>query len=83
MTPSRLSEDLRYLRIGVETVDWYGEQIETYHEALRQVGGLEPPDEIGAAATDTEVEIEKRWSVFGTTFLQTGSKTPRLEEAPR
>jgi hypothetical protein len=78
-----LSEDLRHLRIGAETVDWYGKEVESYHDALRQVGGLKPPDESGEVATDPEVELEKRWSVFGTAFLETGSTTRPLEEASR
>jgi CheY-like chemotaxis protein/glycine cleavage system H lipoate-binding protein len=73
--PSQLSDDLRELRIGAETVEWYEEEIRKYQRALHATGGSELHD--GAEPEETATRIERFWSVFGTTFLNVRSVSLR------
>jgi DNA-binding response OmpR family regulator len=82
LTPSRLGEDLAAMRIGVETEEWYGEEIERYQQELLQAGSGAPStagDE-GSEEADVDVDVERSWSVFGTAFLQTHPVKRRMEE---
>jgi CheY-like chemotaxis protein len=76
ITPSRLSEDLKEMRIGAEAAEWYEAEIARYQQALhdaRSAGSVEHADreEPDSAAIGTEMH----WSAFGTTFLRTSRET--------
>ncbi len=70
--PSSLSEELHYLKIGRETIDWYQQEINKYNEILRKAEKekeqIESSGE-GNNAAEKERLDKKIWGEFSQTFL--------------
>ena len=80
VTPSHLSQDLSNMRIGVETVDWYGAEVESYQSVLRESGGTASPKEGTDQPGGSPDDLERRWSTFGSVFLETEHRNRSREE---
>jgi DNA-binding response OmpR family regulator len=81
--PLHLSEQLGDMHIGAETVDWYSREIERYQEALSTSRESSPRADDDSPPEGAEYDIERRWSVFGTVFLQRGHAHRRSKEVAR
>lgn len=72
--PSNLAEELHTLRIGVDSIKWYREEIEKYHEIVKRVeteGRQRASSSEGGDKAGRQVTDEKLVEAFARAFLAT------------
>lgn len=69
--PATLNEDLQTLKIGSDTVSWYQDEIDKYHEMAKKINR-----DMQESRTETDEKIatqltQEMWAVFSNSFINT------------
>lgn len=69
--PTNLTEDLKKLKIGSDTVSWYQKEIDGFHEIAKKINSEKEESKETTEGTEADNLNERIWEAYSKSFIQT------------